>query len=191
MLTKSMASTISHCPTCTVPLWTMASDGRISVLADLQGGDGDMIPGAPVTLLGNASLSMAYVQACPFCQGRYWTLDVTLHTGGQDALLDMLSFGTEDTDEVACYTFTDSRGGLASLKLAATHEAITHHPNGFGVMIVAGPYAVSDTDMTHGSNGVSACGGGSFWVKALARFNEEIESVTSAIQNVPELQQAN
>lgn len=183
MLTKQAATATFKCPTCSSPLWSTARDGSVAVHADLQDGDGDVIPGSPDTLADYACASLAHVQSCPFCLARYWTLDLCLHNGGNDALLDMMAFDIQQ-DDASYFTFTDSLGGLSLLKTSYTEEPITKHTNGRAVVILAGPYCVTPSDVTHGSNGVSACGGGDFWRKALERLHKELPNIEKALGKI-------
>lgn len=175
MLTRQNCTISYKCPTCSAPLWSLKEDGTTDIHADLLGGDGDVIPGSPTMIQNYACAPMAYVQACPFCQGRYWTLDLCLHGAGQEALLNMMAWGVDPIDGLATYTFRDSRQSLATMKLALTDESVTHHTQGIGIFIEAGPYAFG---------GLDASPGRGFWEMAKARFETELPGIESAIMQV-------
>ncbi|MBS7545525.1 hypothetical protein [Ancylobacter oerskovii] len=146
------------CPRCNGLLRTMTAGGcKMAVMDSSYGDDGDGVPGTPLEFVGCASVVMATVGTCRYCEAAYWALDVFLHTAGtQQAVEDILA---EDPNWEAVFT--------AGQKWTA-HVVTTDSGRGYEHFI--GPMLVPEGMETHGSNGVSACGGGAFWQHALAVF---------------------
>lgn len=165
-----------HCPSCAGLLCTVTAAGAaVAVPGTFYGDDGDCIPESPKLLDGLACGTMAMVGKCPHCTKGYWGLEVFLHEYADTdaAVLDMLS---EDHD-------WDSSFVIPGHSPAWTAHAVTTD-FGPGYVHIIGPMAVADDAVTHGANGVSACGGGGFWQHALATFTAlqlKIETVQRAL----------
>lgn len=144
------------CPRCNGLLMTWTATGATpGVPGSYYTDDGDIIPGAPLNFAGCQSAIGVMVGRCPRCEARHWSLEVILHDGGDDAVLELM-YEEPDWDQ-----FTAGRNWLA-------YTANTE--DGRGYQHVIGPLLVPEGMETHGSNGVSACGGGAFWRHALAVF---------------------
>ena len=148
----------TRCPRCSGLLMTWTATGCTpGVPGSYYTEDGDCLPGAPLNFAGCASASMVVVGRCPHCAGRYWLLEVFLHDGGQDAVIEIMS---NEPDWEAQFTAGGNWMAYSAVNSAA-ERGYAHY---------IGPMLVPEGMETHGGNGVSACGGGVFWQHALAVF---------------------
>jgi hypothetical protein len=154
---EPLSSQESRCPRCSGLLMTWTATGCTpGVPGSPYTEDGDCIPGAPLKFAECDSAIGVMVGHCPVCLARHWSLEVMLHDGGEDAVIELMS---DEPDWDA--QFTAGRNWMA---YAAKNAA------GRGYQHIVGPMLVPEGMQTHGRSGVSACGGGAFWQHALAVF---------------------
>ncbi|EJE6497698.1 hypothetical protein LWQ05_004134 [Salmonella enterica] len=161
---EPLGSLETRCPRCSGLLRTMTpTDCELAVAASPYRYGGDWIPEVPVQFAGCASVAMATIGECPHCAGLYWSLDLALHTdlslGAVEAML------ADDPEWDARFTV------VANFTVGANWTAhVVTTDTGRGYAHYIGPMLVPAGMDPHGSNGVSACGGGAFWKHALAVF---------------------
>lgn len=145
------------CPACGGRIVTLTATGfAMEVPGSIFHEDGDGIPGAPLKFAECDSAIGAMVGRCPHCASRYWSLEVLLNDAGNEALIEVLCNEPEWDAQ-----FTAGPNWMAYAVSNAAGRSYQH---------MIGPMLVPEGLQTHGSNGVSACGGGAFWKHGLAVF---------------------
>lgn len=138
------------CPACDGMIVALsATDATMAVPGTFFYEDGDGIPGTPLKFADCDSAIGAMVGKCPHCSARYWALEVLLHSGGEEAVIDILC---NDAEWDAHFT-----AGPNWMAYAVNNAA------GRGYQHFIGPLLVPAGMETHGSNGVSACGIEAMW----------------------------
>lgn len=149
------------CRSCDRTLAVLGQDGmKMAVLGTFLSDDGDAIPGAAAQMAGWQVLCTASVGRCPYCSSRHWFLEVDLHEGTADDLIDAVG---DDPDWRKVWVSAECCGGSV---LWNASESTTTAGRFFRVAI--GPMPIPTSMSSHGANGVSACGGGEFWEHAKA-----------------------
>lgn len=92
ILIQPLAPSLVHCPRCSGAIANINQEGMTSIIPGRYVyDDGDSVPDAARSLGAYSCIYMASFGSCPHCQSGYWSLDVYLHTGSGDALIDLLS----------------------------------------------------------------------------------------------------
>lgn len=155
---EPLESLETRCPCCSGLLMTWTVPYGIPGLpGSSYTEDGDCIPGAPLNFAGCASAIGVVVGHCGHCAARYWLLEVFLHDGGNDAVIEIMC---DEPDWEAQFTAGGNWMAYSAVNNAAER----------GYAHFIGPMLVPEGMETHGPSGVSACGGGAFWKHALAVF---------------------
>lgn len=160
-----------RCGSCSALMATFEKGGMtMAVPGTYLGDDGDAIPNTPSTVAGMSSVAMASVGVCAHCGVRHWTLQVSVHDGGMEALQDALA----DAPESTRYLFAGPTERAWLIEDAEYLQGRVHTH-------CIGPMPVADGHVTEGRYGVSACGGGDFWVHA-ARLTADLLPEIEAAQ---------
>lgn len=150
------------CPGCKGQLGTLTPAGIVDIPEGwYYGEDGDCIPGLPLVFEGHAFMALATVGSCHRCEERFWSLDLYLHE-------------SEDQRGIAD-PFSSDREWVSSFVVSDVEQVWTAHvfdtELGRAYEHFIGPMPVPAGAVTHGRNGVSACGGGAFWHHARCTFD--------------------